>query len=255
MNALLAALDAAPAPVHFFLRDDDGGWDDARLFALLDCTQRAGVPIDLAMIPQSTSETLAASLAARIDAAPQLLGVHQHGFAHTNHEAVERKCEFGGSRRHDMQRQDLVAGRARLREWFATRLDPIFTPPWNRCSAHTPALLAELGYAALSRDCGAAAQRALPELAVDLDWCKQRHLAAAAGEDFVERIARALTRCIAQEQPTVGVMLHHADMAEQELPLLAALLAAVKSHPRAQWRPMRELFGHGDVSALRRAAQ
>ena len=31
-----AALDAAPAPVPVFFRDDDAGWGDERLLALLD---------------------------------------------------------------------------------------------------------------------------------------------------------------------------------------------------------------------------
>lgn len=245
LDTVLAALDAASAPVHFCLRDDDGGWADDCLFALLDCTERAGVPIDVAMIPAATSAALAASLGTRINATPRLVGVHQHGFAHTNHETVERKCEFGAARSLPAQRDDIVAGRERLRELFGARLDPIFTPPWNRCGAGTPALLAALGYAALSRDRGANAQGALPELAVDVDWCKQRRLAASAGEDFGERIARELARCIGAYS-TVGVMLHHADMAADELPLLSALLAAVKAHPRAYWRPMRELI---DVSA------
>jgi predicted deacetylase len=247
-DTLRAALDAAPAPMTFFLRDDDGGWDDARLFALLDCTEHAGVPIDVAMIPCATNAALAVSLGARINAAPRLVGVHQHGFAHTNHETVQRKCEFGAARSLPAQRDDLVAGRERLRELVGARLDPIFTPPWNRCSTGTPALLAELGYAALSRDRGASAQGALPELAVDLDWCRQRRLAASAGDDFGERIARELARCIGQQQPTLGVMLHHADMEDGELVLLSALLAAVRAHPRARWRPMRELI---DVSAPR----
>jgi predicted deacetylase len=240
VNELHAALDAATTPVELFLRDDDGGWDDARLFALLDCTERAGVPIDVAMIPQATHAPLAASLGARIRAAPQLVGVHQHGFAHANHETIERKCEFGGARSLHAQREDLLAGRERLRELFGTRLDPIFTPPWNRCSASTPALLAELGFAALSRDRGAATQSALPEIAVDLDWCKQRRAAQAAGEDLHERVARELARCITQHQ-TVGVMLHHADMEAGELVLLAELLVAVKAHPQACWRSMREV--------------
>ena len=47
LSALQAALDAAPSPVDFFLPDDDAGWADAHLFALLDCTEQAGVPIDL----------------------------------------------------------------------------------------------------------------------------------------------------------------------------------------------------------------
>jgi len=251
VNALHAALDAAAAPTEFILRDDDGGWDDARLFALLDCTERAGVPIDVAMIPQATHAPLAASLGARMQARPQLLGVHQHGFAHANHETIERKCEFGAARGLAAQHADLVAGRERLRELFGARVDAIFTPPWNRCSAGTPALLAELGFEALSRDRGAPVQHALPEIAIDLDWSKQRRLALAAGEDLRERLGRELARCIARHG-CVGVMLHHAEMQAEELTLLAELLAALKSHPRAHWRPMRDVLR--DVSSALSAA-
>jgi hypothetical protein len=237
---LHAALDAAAGPLAFFLRDDDGGWDDARLLALLDCTAKAGVPIDLAMIPQATTAALATTLCARMTAAPGLIGVHQHGFAHTNHETVERKCEFGPSRAADAQRQDLRAGRERLHDLFGTRLDAFFTPPWNRCSAATPPLLVALGYAALSRDRGAMAQQALPELAVDLDWSKQLRAAAQQGEDAALRLAHELTRCVAERSGPIGVMLHHADMDTAELELLGALLAAVKAHPHVRWRLMRD---------------
>ena len=237
---LQAALDAAPARLSFFLRDDDGGWDDARLFALLDCTARVGVPIDLAMIPQATTPALAAALCERINAAPAMIGVHQHGFAHANHETVERKCEFGPSRAVEAQREDLSAGRARLHQRFGARLDPIFTPPWNRLSPATPPLLAALGYAALSRDRGATAQQALPELTVDLDWSKQLRSAAEHGEDAGTRIARELARCIDNRAGPIGVMLHHADMQAADLALLAEVLDAVKAHPRAHWRLMRD---------------
>lgn len=239
-----AALDAAPAPVRLFLRDDDGGWDDARLFALLDCTERAGVPIDLAMIPCATGEALAATLALRMRAAPGLIGVHQHGFAHVDHESGgQRKCEFGAARPAAAQRADLVAGRERLGERFGSLLDDIFTPPWNRCSAATPALLAASGLRALSRDRGAWPQQALPELAVDLDWSKQLRLARAADGDASVQIAHELARCITAHggATPIGVMLHHADMQPGDLAALQALLAAVKAHPRARWQPMREL--------------
>ena len=112
LSPLIDALDAAAAPVAFFVRDDDAGWDDGRLHALLDVTAQAGVPIDLAAIPQATSGTLALALASRMGAAPALLGVHQHGWAHTNHETVQRKCEFGGARSVQAQRADLAQGRA-----------------------------------------------------------------------------------------------------------------------------------------------
>jgi predicted deacetylase len=241
IDTVHAALDAAPARVRLFLRDDDGGWDDARLFALLDATEHAGVPIDLAMIPCATRPALASSLATR---APRLVGLHQHGFAHANHETTERNCEFGAARGLPAQRDDLIAGRDHLHTLFGARLDPIFTPPWNRCSANTPALLAELGYTALSRDRGAGVQSALPELAVDLDWSKQLRLAAQQGQsEALPRIAHAVARCIAEHgaHSPIGVMLHHADMQPGHLAPLEQLLRAMNAHPKARWQPMREL--------------
>ena len=47
------ALDAAREPVPVFFRDDDAGWDDARLLALLDASRRAALPVDLAVIPRA----------------------------------------------------------------------------------------------------------------------------------------------------------------------------------------------------------
>lgn len=240
LNALRSALNAAPSPVVFFLRDDDAGWDDTRLFSLLDCTERAGVPIDLAVIPQACNNAWAHALCARIDASAGGIGVHQHGFAHANHETVGRKCEFGGARSLDAQRHDLCQGRERLHDCFGARLDPIFTPPWNRCSPATPALLAELGYRALSRDCTAPAQSMLPEWPVAVDWCKQRRRAAQQGDDVLDRIGFELARRIVAGHP-IGLMLHHADMDACDLRGLDTLLAASASHPRARWLPMSDL--------------
>jgi hypothetical protein len=249
LSALLAALDAAPAPIRFFLRDDDAGWDDVSLMALLDRTERAEVPIDLAVIPKAADAMLAFKLCVRMNATPGLIGVHQHGYAHTNHEAVERKCEFGDARDADTQRKDLCEGRTQLLELFGTQLDPIFTPPWNRCSAATPTLLAELGFAALSRSRGAAAQHALPELPVDVDWCKQRRLAAVEGADGLEHIALELARRVQVGGP-VGLMLHHAEMNAPDLALLDTVLAATQHHPRARWLPMRALLSTATSSPI-----
>jgi hypothetical protein len=240
-QVLIAALDAAPAATPFFLRDDDAGWDDTRLFALLDRTRHAGAPIDLAVIPQATGPALAASLCARADAAPGLIGLHQHGFAHRNHEAIGRKCEFGDSRSAAAQQDDLCSGRERLRQCFGARLDAIFTPPWNRCSAATPPLLAQLGFTALSRSRGAAPQQSLPELPVDVDWCKQRRLAAAQGGCSGPLVAAALAQRVATGGP-VGLMLHHADMDGNDLALLDELLQATRRHPHVRWTPMRDLL-------------
>ncbi|MDH3459720.1 MAG: hypothetical protein OEM00_01850 [Burkholderiaceae bacterium] len=240
LNSVLTALDAAASPVTFFLRDDDAGWNDARLMALLECTTKHSVPIDLAVIPQATGTALASALRAHLDAAPTLIGLHQHGYAHVNHESMGRKCEFGPARDLPAQRKDLIAGRERLEQHFGMRLDAIFTPPWNRCAPATPMLLAELGYAALSRDGTAPLQQALPELPVHVDWCKQRRAGLEQGETGGHAIAIDLAQRIAG-RAVLGVMLHHAQMDDGDLALLAAWLPQWACHPRAHWVQMRQL--------------
>jgi hypothetical protein len=244
LTPVRAALDAASAPLDIFLRDDDAGWSDARLIALLDVAARTGVAIDLAVIPLAVGDALARELRARIDAAPGLVGVHQHGYAHINHQRDGRSGEFGLARDLGAQRLDLLQGRALLRQHFDDRLDAIFTPPWNRCAPDTPALLAELGYTALSRDRGAAPQNALPELPVDVDWSK--HYRAGGPAATAEALARAISARNLDGQP-LGLMLHHAVMNggdggnSDELALLEGWLVALARHPRLRWRSMRSL--------------
>jgi hypothetical protein len=244
ITQVLSALGAATTPICFFLRNDDAGWEDARLIALLDVSQRVGVPIDLAAIPLAVGRALARELCGRMDGAPGLLGVHQHGYAHTNHQAQGRACEFGDANEPESQRLDLVRGRDVLLQHFGRRLDAMFTPPWNRCAPHTPALLAELGYAALSRDRGAAPQHALPELPVDVDWCK--HARAGGFDAIAMALVRAIRARIADSLP-LGLMLHHAVMDAGDLMQVEELLGELKRHPNARWSTMRELCSTCEV--------
>lgn len=237
-DLILPLVDALPSRVDCFIRDDDAGWDDVRLLALLDVTERCGLPIDLAAIPRAMTPSLARELLTRMNSAPHRLGVHQHGYAHANHEREGRQCEFGASRDAAAQGQDLALGWALLREHFGPALLPIFTPPWNRCSETTPSVLAAQGFRALSRDRRAQPpQDALAEIAVDLDWSKYRGDTVALASAW----ARALSERSADGRP-FGLMLHHAAMASEELAELAALLASLASHPCLRWRSMRELL-------------
>ena len=52
-----------------------------------------------------------------------------------------RKCEFGESRSRELQHADIAAGKELLSDLLGPITDPIFTPPWNRCTASTAALL------------------------------------------------------------------------------------------------------------------
>src|SRR5574338_114842 len=100
------ALDQSDIPVDFFFRDDDVGWANDEFRALLACFRRHSVPLDIAVIPSALTTELADEICAAHDETPALLGIHQHGVSHANHELVGRKCEFGISRAHQDQYRD-----------------------------------------------------------------------------------------------------------------------------------------------------
>jgi len=184
LDPLRAALDAALEPVAFFFRDDDAGWADAELVALLDVFAAREVPLDAAAIPLAMRDGLVAELVARCEAGTGL-AVHQHGYAHLDHElGAGRRCEFGPHRAPADQRADLARGRLVLREHFGPLLQPIFTPPWNRCTATTGEALVELGVAALSRDrsAGRLDLPGLAELPICVDCRRRRVLVSRDGE-------------------------------------------------------------------------
>jgi hypothetical protein len=235
LDPIRRALDARAAPAAMFIRDDDGGWNSRALHALLAVTASRGVPVAVAVIPDAADAALGQALR-RTDAL--LVALHQHGRAHVNHETVGRKCEFGPSRSAEQQRDDIVAGRNRLRDLLGDRLEPIFTPPWNRCTAATVRCLAELDFELLSRDSSASAfdDEPIAELPVSLDWTG-RSGANAGAEAWGQTIARAVQDA---ERP-VGLMLHHAVMSRTDLDLVAELLDVLTPHPAIALSTMRAL--------------
>ena len=220
------ALDAVPAPAVICFRDDDAGRDDARLLRLLDRFAAAALPLDLAVIPTRLHPRLAAELLGRSEAS---LRLHQHGFAHTDHEPAGRKCEFGPARSRAAQRRDIAAGRERLAALLGDAVDPVFTPPWNRCTAETGSCLAELGFEVLSRESRAAPLRiaGLREVPVHVDWVRLTARAAA------ERLAAAI-----RSGGHAGVMFHHAEMDAASRDAASELLALVAGHDRARPRSL-----------------
>jgi hypothetical protein len=224
LRKLLDSLDSAASPVEVFFRDDDGGWADERLLELVERFAVHGLPVDLAVIPAELPERLAERLA-RSHA-----GLHQHGYAHTNHQREGRKCEFGPARSRAQQHADIRAGRDRLRALLGDRLDPFFTPPWNRCTLDTGAVLAELGFALLSREHRAEPLGLLPELPVHLD------VARLSPDDLDERFAGHV-----RAGGPVGVMFHHAVMEPEDMARADALLGLLAGHPNVAPRRMAEL--------------
>lgn len=236
-HPILHALTRRSRPCDVFFRDDDAGWADEHLFALLDRFATHAIPIDLAVIPAALTPSLSQALLERMAVAGRgSIGVHQHGFAHVNHETEGRKCEFGSRRGQREQRREIEAGHGILTAAFGSRADRIFTPPWNRCTDDTARALVELGFAALSRDLTATpfAQPALTEIPVAVDWCKLRRRSAAP-----DALPQHIAACLA-EAPQCGIMLHHAVLDRTDLDLLDRLLPLLRHHPMARCIAMAE---------------
>jgi hypothetical protein len=226
LRNLLLSLDETAQPVEVFFRDDDAGWEDERLLELVARFAEHGLPLDLAVIPTTLHDALAGKLA------DSHAGLHQHGYAHTNHEVEGRKCEFGPARGFDSQRADIAAGRERLRELLGDRVDPFFTPPWNRCTRDTGEALVALDFTLLSREHRAEPLGLLPELPVHLD------VARLSAPELDERFAGHV-----RAGGPVGVMFHHGVMEPADMTRASELLALLAGHERVVPRAMRELSG------------
>jgi hypothetical protein len=236
---IATALDARATPLPLFVRNDEAGWADDRLLRLVGLFEEYDVPIDIAIIPAAISAKLAAQLSHRARVS-RLVGLHQHGFAHQNHESGPRRAEFGPSRDAAAQLADVESGRQRLLAFFGAQLDPLFTPPWNRCTEATGAALVSSGIVGLS--CDRFAERlhvpGLIECPITIDWsARPRHQAGLAG--WALRCARA----VADADRPLGILVHHLVTDEEEREQLGALLNLFANHDQVRPLLMRLAVG------------
>jgi hypothetical protein len=233
-----SALDSVCKPVNFFFRDDDAGWSNDELLVLLDLFETHEVPIDIAVIPCSMSEETLKLVHPRLKRSPQLIDLHQHGYAHVNHEQTGRKSEFGNARSLEQQLIDIRAGRFLFEQAFGVSTVSIFTPPWNRCTEVTAHCLREAGFQVLSRDLTATPFQApgLFELPISIDWFAKHKGNQIAFEELGRQTAGAI-----RTQPQVGIMLHHAVMKQSDFQHLHNLLSLLSTHSKASCRLMKDL--------------
>ena len=239
LDPVCKALDESDTGIDFFFRDDDVGWANDEFRALLACFRRHAVPIDIAAIPSALTAEFAGEICALHDEAPALVGIHQHGFSHTNHEVLGRKCEFGASRTRQDQYSDIQLGKMKLEAMLGSALDSIFTPPWNRCTEITGECLRELGFRVLSRDATAPplALAGLNELPISVDWFAKNNGSRLS----FECLGALLAKVVKQRQQPVGIMLHHELMSADERGLLGDLLVLLSTHRQAHCKLMAEI--------------
>jgi hypothetical protein len=224
LDPVRAALDRLSSPREVFVRDDDAGWGDERLSALLDVCADAGCPVDVAVIPTELTPALAARL--HRHARNATVRLHQHGYAHVNHEPTGRKCEFGPSRPPRQVVADVRSGAALLRDHLG-EVDPVFTPPWNRSTSDLADVLVAAGITVLSRDHTAPTigHPQLQEVPVTVDWFGRDKGVRWSPDRFAGRLAESLT-----QDRVVGVMLHHAVTDDAELARVGELLGLLTGH-------------------------
>ena len=239
LDPMRARLDATERPITFFFRDDDVGWGDERLWALLDRFTTPGRPIDLAVIPALLNGSLVRALRQRMERSNREVALHQHGWAHVNHEPCGRRSEFGPSRSIAEMRADLRRGRAAMSAAFGAAASAVFVPPWNRCSEVTAAVLRDEGVRAVSREATAEpfGLRGLAEIPITVDWLAKRK---GGGRVAAEARGQLLATAASGARP-VGVMLHHAVMTDDDLAELDELLDLLDTHPGTVLTSMTEL--------------
>jgi len=247
LDALGAALAARTRPLTVFFRDDDAGWGNEQLSTLCGTMSETGVDLDVAVIPAALDSSTAAHIARLSRQYASTLNFHQHGYSHSNHQAEGRNCEFGSGRDLAQQRRDISLGQERLQDALGALLDPIFTPPWNRCTENTCRLLAEFNFRAISRIAGSTNIQhfGLTDISVAIDWQKKRRGVPLTWSEFCQYAQHYLLN-----SDVVGVMLHHEYLTDSELSRLCRFIACLRGSGKVRFRSMLQIIDSGGLEKM-----
>jgi hypothetical protein len=211
-------------PGAVFFRADDVAVPGTNFVRLMDLFTRYRVPLCLAVVPAWLTQARWQHLKRIGQKAPSLWCWHQHGWRHVNHEAAEKKQEFGPSRSSLQIRDDLIRGKHHLQTVMGESFSPVFTPPWNRCDHHTLGLLKELNYHAVSRSNKSVppSPDGLPDFAVNVDLHTRKEDDPLLGwEGLFSELNNALS------QRLCGIMIHHQRMNEAAFVFLEVFIRAL----------------------------
>lgn len=238
-EAVTKVLVNRQTPIKVFFRNDDGGWADQRLQELANEFIQQDLPLDIAVIPDALSAQSVDVISALLDAGGRI-AIHQHGFAHTNHQSSGRSCEFGSDRNFMQQQRDIAAGQKRLTTEFGAQVASVFTPPWNRCTSDTAVALQTLGVQYISRIIGSEPiSDAVPELPVAVDWLKKRKGVRLNTTELVEYICGLLNT----DDEVIGVMLHHEHMDQDNRLMLHQFIESLRESQMVSFHAMMDIAG------------
>jgi hypothetical protein len=205
----LARWRGAGRTVEFWWRDDDASRPCQALGRLLALSERAAVPLALAVVPLGASPDIFAGLRAR---------VLMHGTDHRNRAgAGEKKTEFAAAEPDDAAIERLRRAGEHLAALAGAGWLPVLVPPWNRFRRAMVAQLPQAGLHGLSVYGPRGAARAAASVIevnthVDvIDWRGSRRF---AGDDALlgaaaKHLAARREGAVDASEPT-GWLTHHA---------------------------------------------
>ncbi|PHR27003.1 MAG: hypothetical protein COA36_10310 [Desulfotalea sp.] len=212
-----------------FFRGDDIGIPSHEFAQMIAVFRKHKIPLSLAVVPTWLNTTRLSDLQNLMGNSKTQWYWHQHGYIHHNFELLGKKQEFGPSRAPQVIHSSLTKGKARLDMLLGPDNQPVFTPPWNRCSQETLHGLQALNFKAISRSRGATphTKENFPDFQMNVDLHTRKEACPKQGfEVLLGEIEQGLAtgRC--------GIMLHHQRMNGRAVAFLDILLQCLKKHPR-----------------------
>lgn len=223
---------------NVFFRADDVAVPGKNFSKLMQTFVRNRVPLNPAVVPAWLTGDRWKYLRDAGGCESRFLCWHQHGWRHVNHEFAGKKQEFGPGRIAMDLEKDLLQGRQRLERLLGKDFYPVFTPPWNRCSAAVMGLLQKHGYPAVSRSLNASPStpKGLRDLFVNMDLHTRKEQAPGSGwKSLLNELANGIAA------GHLGVMIHHQRMNATAFEFLEILFRAVKKKSQLQLVTFREL--------------
>ena len=215
-----------PRSPFVFFRADDIGVPSNNFTRLIKLFQKYSIPLCLAAVPAWFTETRTEVLL-KTTGDSNLWCWHQHGRMHRNFEKEGKKQEFGSARPAQILDEQIRLGNNRLKGLLGNKLQPFFTPPWNRCSEGALNALARQGFKAVSRSKNAKQKTPpyLPDISVNVDLHTRKEI---NGELAFNALLIEIETALASG--CCGVMLHHQCMNGKAFTLLETLLELIKEN-------------------------